>query len=96
MSQHLRLIVLRDFNIDISKTNSTNLKSRLINFLTSNNFYDLANHTSNLSYTWHNNQSQTRIDYIWCYESIILYLQKFSLEDPLTATESDHMILVST
>ena len=64
LNQQLYPIVLGDFNVDISTTNSATSKSKLINFLTSNNLYDLTNHTSNTSYTWHNNQSQTRIDYI--------------------------------
>ena len=55
LNQQLFPVVLGNFNIDITKTNSTNLKSRLINFLTCNNLYDLADHTSNQSYTWHNN-----------------------------------------
>jgi exonuclease III len=96
LNQQLYPIVLGDFNVDISKTNLTNIKSRLVNFLIGNNLYDLADHISNTSYTWHNNQTRTRIDYIWCYESIIPYLQKFTLEDPSTSTGSDHMILVST
>lgn len=96
LNQQLHPIVLGDFNIDISKPNSPPSRSRLINFLTSNNLYDLADHTSNTSYTWHNNQSTSRIDYIWSYESIIPYLQKFNLENPSTSTGSDHMILTST
>ena len=96
-AQRLKLhpIVLGDFNIDNSKTKPSHTKSRLINFLQANNLYDLANHTNNYSFTWYNNQSYSRIDYIWCHQPLIPYLTKFKLEEASTTTESDHKILIS-
>src|SRR5439155_5155254 len=96
-AQRLKLhpMVLGDFNIDNSKTKPSHTKSRLINFLQANNLYDLANHTNNYSFTWHNNQSYSRIDYIWYHQPLIPYLTKFKLEEATTTTESDHKILIS-
>ena len=96
-AQTLKLhpIVLGDFNIDNSQTKPSHSKSRLINFLQANNLYDLAYHTDNYLPTWHNNQSSSKIDYIWCHQPLIPYLTKFKLEEATTTTESDHKILIS-
>ena len=58
--------------------------------------YDLADYTNNLQNTWHSSRYQTRIDYIWAYDSLIPHLQEFKLDNSSASTNSDHQILTST
>src|SRR5260364_483204 len=58
--------------------------------------YNLADYTNKLQYTWQCNNLHSHIDYIWAHDSIIPYLIDFTLQEPLTSTQSDHLILISS
>jgi hypothetical protein len=58
--------------------------------------YDLGAHTNNTHYTWSNNTSQSRIDYIWTDTFNIQFLLSYNLDNSQTSTSSDHSILLSS
>jgi hypothetical protein len=92
---NLHPIILGDFNThdDICSSSS---KFRLTNYLHQTNMYDLGAHVDNKHYTWSNNNSQSRIDYIWTDSFNLQFFISYSLDDSSYSTSSDHSILLSS
>ena len=58
--------------------------------------FDLSAHVNNKHFTWSNNTSHSRIDYIWTDSFNIQFFLSYNLDDSNTSTLSDHSILTST
>src|ERR1041385_8049393 len=58
--------------------------------------FDLGVYIDNKHYTWSNNTSHSRIDYIWTDSFNIQFFLSYKLDDSNTSTFSDHSILIST
>ena len=95
LQHNLHSIILGDFNThdDICSSSS---KFKLINYLHHSNMFDLGAHVDNKHFTWSNNTSHSRIDYIWTDSFNIQFFLSYKLDDSNTSTLSDHSILTST
>ena len=58
--------------------------------------FDIGAHFNNTHYTWSNNLSHSRIDYIWTNSFNIQFLLSYHLDNSLTSTHSDHLILTTS
>jgi ribonuclease HI len=92
--QNLHPIILGDFNTH-DNISSSSTKFKLINYLNHSNMYDIGAHFNNTHYTWSNQNSMSRIDYIWTDQFNIQFLLSYKLDSSTTSTLSDHLILMS-
>ena len=58
--------------------------------------FDIGAHFNNTHYTWSNNLTHSRIDYIWTDSFNIQFILSYNLDDSQTSTLSDHSILSSS
>jgi len=95
LQHNLHPIILGDFNThdDICSSSS---KFKLINYLHHSNMFDLGAHVDNKHFTWSNNTSHSRIDYIWTDSFNIQFFLSYKLDDSNTSTLSNHSVLIST
>ena len=89
---NLQPIILGDFNTHDTHFSSSS-KFKLINFLHRSNMFDVGAHFNNTHFTWSNNTTSSRIDYIWTNMFNTQFLLSYNLEDSKTSTLSDHLIL---
>ena len=69
----------------------------IFSWLSRQNFIDSYRnlHLTEEAYTWSNQETATRIDYIWLSETLALGLQKANIEEAEDLTNSDHKIITA-
>src|SRR6185295_11527840 len=98
------VIILGDFNytvdniLDRQHPQTLSYKRLpIFNWLKRQNFIDIYRslHPREEAYTWSSYEAATRIDYIWLSETLALGLQKASIEEAESLTESNYKIITA-
>jgi ribonuclease HI len=103
------IILMGDFNAVVNPKRDRSIRDHqftpneepeipLFDYLLDNSFLDIQEiwEEENTSYTWRNNTSSSRIDYIWSTREIVAETTRFQNKYDQSISESDHTILALT
>jgi hypothetical protein len=102
--RYTEVIILGDFNhtvdniLDRQHPQTSNYKKLpIFSWLKRQNFIDSYRtlHPTEEAYTWSNQETATRIDYIWLSETLAAGLQNAKIEEAEGLTDSDHKIITT-